>query len=164
MKSHKRNTFLKNCTQQIEEHQPKQGEILLSKDATPGIAHYLREAPEKMIPAGGILRLKSKTDRINNEYLTLVLNSILTQEQVNRDVGGSVILHWRPDQVAGTIIPILRQEKQTEIEQKVTDSFNGRKRAKDLLEHAKRAVEIAIEQDEQAAIDWLESVSAVSII
>ena len=149
---------------EIAEHQPKQGEILLSKDATPGIAHYLREAPDKMIPAGGILRLKNKSDRINNEYLTLVLNSILTQEQVNRDVGGSVILHWRPDQVAGTIIPILHQEKQTEIEQKVTDAFNGRKRAKDLLEHAKRAVEIAIEQDEQAAIDWLESVSEVADI
>ncbi len=58
----------------VEEHQPKQEEILLSKDATPGIAHYLRETPEKMIPAGGILRLKSKTDKINNEYLTLVLN------------------------------------------------------------------------------------------
>ena len=96
---------------ELTEHQPKQGEILLSKDATPGIAYYLREAPEKMIPAGGILRLKNKTDKIGNEYLTLVLNSILTQEQVNRDVGGSVILHWRPDQVAGTVIPILPQEK-----------------------------------------------------
>ena len=37
-------------------------------------------------------------------------------------------------------------------------SLNLCKRAKDLLEHAKRAVEIAIEQDEQTAIDWLESV------
>ena len=144
---------------ELTEHQPKQGEIFLSKDATPGIAHYLREAPEKMIPAGGILRLKNKTNKIGNEYLTLVLNSILTQEQINRDVGGSVILHWRPDQVAGTVIPILDQEKQAEIEQKVLESFNLRKRAKDLLEHAKRAVEIAIEQDEQAAIEWLESVS-----
>ncbi|MXV72975.1 restriction endonuclease subunit S [Candidatus Poribacteria bacterium] len=133
---------------EITEHQPKQGEILFSKDATPGIAYYLREAPEKMIPAGGILRLKTKTDKIRNEYLTLVLNSSLTQEQVNRDVGGSVILHWRPDQVARTIIPILHQEKQAEIEQKVIESFNLRKHAKDLLEHAKRTVEIAIEQDE----------------
>ena len=146
---------------EISEHQPKQGEILLSKDATPGVAHYLRAAPGKMIPAGGILRLKNKTDKINNEYLTLVLNSILTQEQVNRDVGGSVILHWRPDQVAGTVIPILHQEKQSEIQHKVLESFNGRKRAKNLLEYAKRAVEIAIEQDEQAAIAWLESVSQV---
>ena len=141
---------------EITEHQPEQGEILLSKDATPGIAYYLREVPEKMIPAGGILRLKNKSDKINNEYLTLVLNSILTQEQVNRDVGGSVILHWRPDQVAGTVIPILPKDKQAEIEQKVVESFNLRKRAKHLLECAIRAIEIAIEQDEQAAINWLE--------
>ena len=149
---------------ELTEHQPKQGEILLSKDATPGIAYYLREVPEKMIPAGGILRLKSKTNKIGNEHLTLVLNSILTQEQVNRDVGGSVILHWRPDQVAGTVIPILPKEKQTEIEQKAIESFNLRKQSKDLLEHAKRAVEIAIEQDEQTAIDWLDSVSEVADI
>ena len=57
------------------------------------------------------------------------------------------------------VIPILTDKKQTEIEQKVLESFNLRKRAKHLLEHAKRAVEIAIEQNEQTAIDWLESVS-----
>ncbi len=91
-----------------------------------------------------------------NEYLTLVLNSILTKEQVNRDVGGSVILHWRPDQVQGTVIPILPTEKQDQIQQKVTESFNLRKQSKHLLECAKRSVEMAIEQDEQTAIDWLE--------
>ncbi len=80
------------------------------------------------------------------------------QQQVNRDVGSSVILHWRPDQVAGTVIPILHQEKQAEIQPKVLESFSIRKRAKDLLEYAKRAVEIAIEQGEQAAIDALVSV------
>ena len=143
---------------EIQEHQPQKGEILLSKDATPGIAYHLREQPQKMIPSSGILRLKRKTDKIGNDYLTLVFNSVLTQEQVNRDVGGSVILHWRPDQVAGIVIPILHQGKQTEIEQKVIESFNLRKHAKDLLEHAKRAVEIAIEQDEQTAIGWLRSV------
>jgi hypothetical protein len=47
-----------------------------------------------------------------------VLNSILTREQVNRDVGGSVILHWRPDQVKETIIPIPSEAKQTQIQQK----------------------------------------------
>ena len=142
--------------EEIMQHQPEQGEILFSKDATPGIAYYLREQPPKIIPSGGILRLKSKTDKLNNEYLTLVLNSILTKEQVNRDVGGSVILHWRPDQVQGTVIPILPKEKQTQIQQKVTESFNLRKQSKHLLECAKRAVEMAIEQDEQTAIDWLE--------
>ena len=143
--------------QEIKPHQPKKGEILFSKDATPGIAYYLRETPQKMIPSGGILRLKNKSDRINNEYLTLVLNSMLTKEQVNRDVGGSVILHWRPDQVKGTVIPILPESKQLEIQQKVTESFNLRKQSKHLLECAKRAVEISIEQNEQVAINWLEN-------
>ena len=45
---------------EIKKHQPTKGEILFSKDATPGIAHYLDEEPRNMIPSGGILRLKSK--------------------------------------------------------------------------------------------------------
>jgi len=140
---------------EIKQHQPKQGEILFSKDATPGIAHYLDERPRKMITSGGILRLKNKTIKINNEYLTLALNSVLVKEQINRDVGGSVILHWRPDQVKETVIPILEAEKQAEIQAKVIESLRLRKQSKHLLECAKRAVEIAIERDEIAAIDWL---------
>ena len=143
--------------QEIKQHQPKKGEILFSKDATPGIAYYLNEAPQKMIPSSAVLRLNNESDIVNNEYLTLVLNSILTKEQVNRDVGGSVILHWRPDQVKGTVIPILPESKQIEIQQKVTESFNLRKQSKQLLECAKLAVEIAIEKDEQAAVKWLKN-------
>ncbi len=142
---------------EIKKHQPSRGEILLSKDATPGIACFLNENPEKMIPSGGILRLKNKTGKINNEYLTLVLNSILSKEQVNRDVGGSVILHWRPNQVKDLVVPILHEEPQTEIQQKVIESFKLRKQSKHLLECAKRAVEMAIEQDESKAMEWLEN-------
>ncbi len=145
---------------EIKQHQPQKGEILFSKDATPGIAYYLDQAPQRMIPSGGILRLKKKSGAIKSEYLTLILNSLLTKEQVNRDVGGSVILHWRPDQVKETIIPILPQAKQTQIRQKVIESFALRKQSKHLLECAKRAVEIAIEQDEQSAMRWLEKEAA----
>ena len=142
---------------QVAQHQPQQGEILLSKDATPGIAHYLDEQPGKMIPAGGILRLKRKSDKVNDEYLTLALNSMLTQEQVNRDVGGSVIMHWRPDQVSETLIPILPKDKQAEIRRKVAESASLRRQSRALLERAKQAVEIAIEDGEAAAMEWLEA-------
>ena len=147
--------------EELSEHQPIQGEILFSKDGTPGIAHYLRDQPQRMIPSGGVLRLKSRTDKIDQECLTLALNSMLTQEQANRDVGGSVILHWRPEQIAGVAVPILRKGIQTQIQKKVAESFNLRQESKRLLECAKRAVEIAIEQDEQTAIDWLDSQTVV---
>ena len=52
--------------------------------------------------------------------------------------------------------PIPDMEVQSKIKHKVIESFNLRKRSKHLLECAKRAVEIAIEQDEQTAIDYLE--------
>ena len=138
------------------QHHPKQGEILFSKDGTPGLAYHLNEKPKKMIPSGGILRLKVKNKQINEDYLTLVLNSLIVHEQVNRDVGGSVILHWRPDQVKQTLIPILSDEKQKEIVKKITEAFDLRKQSKHLLECAKSAVEIAIEQNEDAAIKWLQ--------
>ena len=141
---------------QIRHHQPKQGEILLSKDGTPGIAHHLDTKPPKMIPSGGILRLARKSHRVNDEYLALALNSMLTREQVNRDVGGSVILHWRPDQVDRTLVPILPEYKQVEIQRKVAESVALRRQSRKLLEQGKEAVEIAIEQDEATAIEWLE--------
>ena len=141
----------------LKKHQPQCGEILLTKDATPGMAYYLREQPSKMILSSGILRLKRKTNKINDDYLMLTLNSILTRQQVARDVGGSVILHWRPEQVKGTVIPILAEDKQVEIQQKVAEAFALRRRSTHLLECAKRSVEIAIEQGEQTAMDWLEA-------
>jgi len=139
---------LKSC-------QPKKGEILLSKDATPGIAYYISSIPDKMIPSGGILRLKIKDKNIIEECLTLVLNSLIVKEQINRDVGGSVILHWRPDQVSNTLIPILDAKKQESIKNKIIESSELRQKSKVLLEIVKKGVEMAIEKDEEFADNWI---------
>ncbi len=137
-------------------HQPQKGEILLSKDATPGIAYYLDQSPSKMIPSSGILRLMNKSYNINNEYLTLVLNSILSKEQINRDAGGSVILHWRLDQVEELLIPILPEVKQIQIQRNVAKSFLLHQRSNHLLDLAKQAIDLAIEHSEKLATDWMD--------
>ena len=143
------------------QHQPQQGEILLSKDATPGIAHYLSEPPRPMIPSSGILRLRNQAGRLNNECLTLILNSLMTREQANRDVGGSVIMHWRPEQIAGVVIPIIAPEAQAQIREQVAESAYLRRQSRRLLDGAKTAVELAIEQGEAAALAWLEQEGAL---
>jgi len=141
----------------IRQHQPRQGEILFSKDATPGIAHYLAVPPPRMIPSGGILRLRRASDRVNDEYLALVLNAFPTQQQVQRDGGGSIILHWRPDQVAATLIPILPPDRQDAIQRRVAEATALRQRSRRLLASAVGAVQRAIEQGEAAAIAGLEA-------
>ena len=109
-----------------------------------------------MIPSGGVLRLKVKdTDAVYPEYLTLVLNSIIVQKQIERDVGGSVINHWLVDQVKNAIIPILPVSAQQNIVNMIEKSFCYRNQSSRLLAVAKRAVEIAIEEDEKTAMNFL---------
>ena len=124
--------------------QPQVGEILLTKDATPGIAYVVTEAVEGII-SGGILRLKLKTN-IDTEYLALCLNSLVGQMQVERDAGGSVIKHWRPDQVKNIEIPFLPKETQQKIGDLVQKSHAARKKSKELLEQAKHHIEELIEK------------------
>ena len=141
----------------LKMYQPKKGEILISKDATPGIAYYLKDAPGKMIPSSGILRLAVKdTESVYPEYLTLVLNSVIVQKQIERDAGGSIINHWLVDQVKKTLIPILPVPVQKQISGKITESFSNRDQSKRLLNIAKRGVEMAIEKSEKEAQNWID--------
>jgi type I restriction enzyme S subunit len=124
--------------------EPKAGEILLTKDATPGIAYALEESIDG-ITAGGILRLILK-QAIEPEYLALCINSIIGQMQIARDSGGSVIAHWKPEEIKKLQVPILTKSNQQKIADMVHQSHQARKKAKELLEKAKREVEEFIEK------------------
>ncbi|MCX6791495.1 MAG: restriction endonuclease subunit S [Candidatus Gottesmanbacteria bacterium] len=126
------------------EFEPKVGEILLTKDATPGIAYVLKESVEGII-SGGILRLKPRED-MEAEYIALCINSIVGHSQVERDAGGSIIAHWRPEQVKELLLPILPKPTQQKIADLVRKSHEARKKSKELLEQAKRKVEEMIEK------------------
>ena len=98
------------------------------------------------------------SDVLNPETLLVLLKGSVCQPQLKKGCSGTILTAINRDEFSKIVAPIIRVEKQAEIEQKVSESFNLRKRAKDLLEHAQHAVEIAIEQDEQTAINWLASV------
>jgi type I restriction enzyme, S subunit len=125
-------------------YEPKEGDILLTKDATPGIAYVLKEPIEGII-AGGIIQLKLK-EEIEAEYLALCINSVICQMQIERDAGGSVIVHWKPEQIKNLRIPILPRITQQKIADLIRQSHEARKKAKELLEQAKKEVEKLIEQ------------------
>lgn len=128
-----------------DDFEPKIGEILLTKDATPGIACVLKEDIEGIM-AGGILRLRIKDKNIEDEYLALCLNSIVGQMQAERDAGGSVIAHWKPEQIKNVLIPILPKPVRQKITGLIQKSYEARKKAKELLEEAKHKVEEMIEK------------------
>jgi len=141
-------------TETMEKIVPKRDTILLSKDGTVGIAYAMKNE-RKMITSGAILHLTRKDESIQVEYLTLVLNSMLVQMQSERDAGGSIIKHWKPSEIAEVLIPVIDMSIQTKIEENIKTSFTLKEESKALLERAKRAVEVAIEEGEDVAMGML---------
>ena len=93
----------------------------------------------------------------SSETLLVLLKSMVGQLQLRKGCSGTILTAINEDEFNKVVLPIISTNKQTQIQQKVIESFNLRKQFKHLLECAKRAVEMAIESDEKTAINWLEN-------
>jgi type I restriction enzyme M protein len=122
-------------------------------------APYLHEA--KAIPDNHVTILRPETG-IDFIYLAVFLNSIAGQFQVEQRLrGSSGQIELYPNDIAQFTLwqaPIVLQK---EIRRIVEESFSFKQCATHLLESAKRAVEIAIEQNEAAALDFLRDASSL---
>lgn len=131
----------------IEVLRPHKDTIIFSKDGSIGIA-YKCEKNLDIITSGALLHLDIRNENILPDYLTIVLNSIVTQLQAERDSNGAIIQHWKLDDIKKIIVPVLPMQIQSLIAEKVQKSFALRKQSKRLLEQAKRMVEEEIEKKE----------------
>lgn len=138
----------------LAELKPKKDTILLSKDGSVGIA-YKVEQDLDVITSSALLHLTITDKEVLPDYLTLVLNSKLTQMQAERDAGGSIIQHWRPEEIKQVLIPVLPMDTQKELTKQIKQSFKLRQESTKLIDIAKQAVEIAIEQDEKIAMKFI---------
>ena len=93
----------------------------------------------------------------SSETLLVLLKSVVGQLQLKKGCSGTILTAINEDEFNKVVLPIISTNKQTEIQQKVVESFTLRKQSKHLLECAKRAVEMAIEHDEKIAIEWLKN-------
>lgn len=151
--------FVNENKEKLDSLKPKKDTILFSKDGSVGEAYCLQE-DANFITSGAILHLSVKdTKALLPEYLTLVLNSKLIKMQSERDAGGSIILHWRVSEIENVIVPLVDIKIQTKITALVQQSFSLKKESEQLLEKAKQAVELAIEQGEEAAVAFLGEVA-----
>ena len=133
----------------------RKNDVIISKVRTYRGATTIVE--ENGYVGSGAFCILRENGSINKETLLALLHSkplLIWSLKPNTGTSYPVIVD---DDILNLPIPILPDEKQTQIQQKVIESFNLRHQSKHLLKCAKRAVEIAIEQDEQTAIDWLET-------
>lgn len=98
-----------------------------------------------------ILRVKG----VNPIYLALVLNSPIGRLQTEKLCTGSAQVEIYPNDIEKFVVPILDETIQETIASKVLESFALKTESKRLLNVAKEAVEIAISDSEEKALQYI---------
>ena len=93
---------------------------------------------------------------LNSETLLVLLKSTVGNLQLKKGCSGTILTAINKDEFNQIVLPVISEATQTQIRQKITESVNLRRQSKRLLDCAKGAVEMAIEQDEATALAWLE--------
>ena len=94
---------------------------------------------------------------LNSETLLVLMKSIVGQLQLKKGCSGTILTAINKKAFSQIVLPRIAAETQAKIQEKVKESSALRQESKRLLECAKRAVEMAIEEDEQTAIAWMEN-------
>jgi restriction endonuclease S subunit len=129
-----------------------EGDILLSMSGTIGNTCVIPKGVTALINQR-IMRFTPQN--YNPLVLMLILNSIIGEYQLERIGTGGVQTNISSNDINKIIIPILSDETQNQIANLIQQSFTLKSQSEALLTTAKRAVELAIETNEQTALDFI---------
>ncbi len=96
-----------------------------------------------------------ESDDINPETLLVLFKSQPMQALMKQRCSGTILTAITKDEFLSMPFPKIAVSVQEEIASKVQESFALRRKSEKLTKYAKRAVEIAIEKNESAALEWL---------
>jgi len=123
----------------------KPGDIVLSMSGSIGMTALVPKDIPKSIINQRILRITPQN--IEKDYLVLLLNSIIGSYQLERIGTGGLQTNISYKDIKNILIPVLSKLTQQKIAELVRKSHESRKKAKELLEQAKRKVEELIENN-----------------
>lgn len=93
--------------------------------------------------------------QINSETLLVLFKSEPMQKILKQNCSGTILTAINKTEFQNIPVPLIKIEIQKQIKEKISESFMLKKQSEQLLETAKRAVEIAIEENEEKALIYL---------
>lgn len=132
----------------------KTGQIIISSiEGSLQSCALITEQFNNAICSTGFFVLDS--EKYNPETLLVLFKSEPIQELLKKRCSGTILTAISKDELEKMPLPELDKGIQDQIADKVQESFRLRKKSKKLLDIAVKAVEMAIETDEETAIAWL---------
>ena len=131
----------------------KQGDLLVSTVRPNRGAVAILENDDLLV-SGAFTVLREGGD-YPKEVLQVLLRTSMYRDWLLRFNVGTSYPVIKDEDVLNMPIPILIDEVKQDVVTKVNESASLRRQSKQLLEYAKQAVEMAIEQGEETALTWL---------
>ena len=144
---------------QIESKKAKEGDVVVTRVGTIGLSARVPKECEGGTISDNLIRLRFDQQKLNSYYLTLFLGSPLGVNLMIKNSRGSVQQRLNQETLKEVIVPLLPLSTQQKIASLVQKSHEARRKAKEFLEIAKRAVEIAIEKNEEEAMNYISKFS-----
>lgn len=94
---------------------------------------------------------------INPETLLVLFKSEPIQNLLKKGCSGTILTAINKSELQKIPIPLIAKKTQEKIKSKIVESFELRDQSHHLLDVAKQSVELAIEEQEKAAIEFIES-------
>jgi len=94
---------------------------------------------------------------VESGYLLALVKSVVVREQIACEAAGTILAAVPAKNLRNIIVPQVPPAKRQQIDDLIRQSHAARRQAKALLEKAKRAVEMAIEEGEEKAMAFLQS-------
>jgi restriction endonuclease S subunit len=140
----------------------KKGQIVTARVGSLGVFGEIRSEMDGAVYSDNVLCFSLPKNFIPSVYV-LLFNSSFYFELIDRLARGSVQQRLNQETLKDLIIPIIDYSRQEKISTLIEKSFNLREQSEQLLETAKRAVEVAIESNEKKAIEFIASESCGSV-
>ena len=135
------------------------GDVIISSiEGSLGSCAIVRNEFSSSLCSTGFYVINSK--RINSESLLVLFKSEPMQNILKRSCSGTILTAINKNEFLQIPVPIITIDVQQKLAGLVIESFELKQKSEQLLETAKRGVEMAIEESEERAMEWMESQQA----
>jgi restriction endonuclease S subunit len=135
----------------------KAGDVLLSRSGSLAVSAVVEPAWESALISSHLIRLRIRDSRIDPYFLALFFMTLPGKMQIQKWSNGGVQPEISQPAVKVITVPVLPWPEQQEIRRLILLARALRTKSDNLLQAAKRAVEIAIEQNEAAGMAYLQA-------
>lgn len=148
----------KEASELISKIQLRKDDVITVRSGSIGQAAVIKHEDIKAVLSSHLIRLRIKESvGIKGVYLALFLETLAGNQQIIMQSNGAIVPEISQPSLSRIVVPFLDIVKQEKLETLIELSELSRKKSKQLLEIAKRAVEIAIEDSEETATAWIDA-------